>query len=361
MPRNGSGTYIPPASSWNPAEPDTTITSDDWNDLRDDMVVAISASIANDGQTTTSAAIPFTAGVLAGSGALATPGYSFIGDLDTGIYRPGANQISYVAGGVAGIVQTASGVSFPLNVTLGDGAGDTITVNGTTNFVVAPTLPAGSVTNATLADMATQTIKGRTTAGTGAPEDLTAAQAAAILPAVVGDSGSGGTKGLVPAPTAGQAALGLVLGAGGTFVAAIPAGAIAMFGMTTVPTGWLYCNGQAVSRTTYARLFTAIGTTFGAGDGTTTFALPDLRGYFPRGWDDARGVDTGRAFGSPQADDLKAHVHSVSPPAATDDTSSGLTTTGTGGAETITPYDTGSTGGTETRPVNIALVFCIKD
>ena len=65
--------------------------------------------------------------------------------------------------------------------------------------------------------MATQTIKGRTTAGTGDPEDLTGTQATALLVDVVGDSGSGGTKGLVPAATSGSTAKGHVLGAGGTF------------------------------------------------------------------------------------------------------------------------------------------------
>lgn len=67
------------------------------------------------------------------------------------------------------------------------------------------TIASDAVTNAKLANMATQTIKGRTTAGTGDPEDLTATQATAILNSFVGDSGSGGTKGLVPAPTTGDA------------------------------------------------------------------------------------------------------------------------------------------------------------
>lgn len=76
-----------------------------------------------------------------------------------------------------------------------------------------------NVTNAKLANMATQTIKGRTTAGTGVPEDLTAAQATALLNAVVGDAGAGGTKGLVPAPAAGDAAALKFLKADGTFAA----------------------------------------------------------------------------------------------------------------------------------------------
>lgn len=81
------------------------------------------------------------------------------------------------------------------------------------------TTPAdGSVTNAKLANVATQTFKGRTTAAAGSPEDLTVAQATALLNSMVGDSGAGGTKGLAPAPAAGDAALGKLLGAGGSFM-----------------------------------------------------------------------------------------------------------------------------------------------
>lgn len=91
-----------------------------------------------------------------------------------------------------------------------------------------------------------------------------------------------------------------------------PAGQVAHFARTSPPAGWLKCNGAAVSRTTYARLFAAIGTTFGAGDGSTTFNLPDARGEFLRGLDDGRGVDAGRALGSAQAGDNAAHTHAGS-------------------------------------------------
>lgn len=64
---------------------------------------------------------------------------------------------------------------------------------------------------------------------------------------------------------------------------AIPAGVISQFAGASAPTGYLLCQGQTVSRTTYAGLFTAIGTTYGAGDGSTTFALPDLRTRVPVG------------------------------------------------------------------------------
>ncbi len=57
-----------------------------------------------------------------------------------------------------------------------------------------------------------------------------------------------------------------------------------MFAASSVPTGWLECNGAAVSRTTYSALFAVIGTTWGNGNGVTTFNLPETRGLLPRGW-----------------------------------------------------------------------------
>jgi hypothetical protein len=147
--------------------------------------------------------------------------------------------------------------------------------------------------------------------------------------------------------------------------AVLPAGFILPFAGNTAPTGWLKANGQLVSRTTYAGLFAAIGTIYGAGNGSTTFALPDLRGEFVRGWDDGRGVDTGRAIGSAQADDYKSHTHPSGWYATSNETSGqGTATSGfftnrvavstTGGAPTA------AAGGTETRPRNVALLYCIK-
>ena len=92
-------------------------------------------------------------------------------------------------------------------------------------------------------------------------------------------------------------------------VGGVPAGSITAFGSSTVPSGWLECNGANISRSTYATLFSAISTSFGAGDGSSTFALPDLRGEFIRGWDNSRGVDSSRAFASTQSDQNKQHNH----------------------------------------------------
>ena len=86
-----------------------------------------------------------------------------------------------------------------------------------------------------------------------------------------------------------------------------PSGSVMYFARTTAPDGWLKCNGAAVSRTTYAALFASIGTTWGAGNGSTTFNLPELRGEFPRVWDDGRGVDSGRGIATFQDQDWKGY------------------------------------------------------
>ena len=82
-------------------------------------------------------------------------------------------------------------------------------------------------------------------------------------------------------------------------------GEVAFFACSTPPSGWLKANGAAVSRTTYAALFAAIGTAFGAGDGRTTFNLPDLRGEFLRCLDDGRNIDRGRRLGTAQGDAIR--------------------------------------------------------
>ena len=135
----------------------------------------------------------------------------------------------------------------------------------------------------------------------------------------------------------------------------LPSGSVSFFASNTAPSGYLKANGAAVSRTTYAALFSAIGTTFGSGDGSTTFNIPDLRGEFVRGWDDSRGIDSGRVFGSAQADELKSHVHSVSALIGTAGSAPQAS-----GSSSSNPYNTNATGGSETRPRNIALLACIK-
>lgn len=91
-------------------------------------------------------------------------------------------------------------------------------------------------------------------------------------------------------------------------------GMVCYFAQSTPPAGYLKRNGAAVSRATYARLFAKIGTTYGSGDGSTTFNLPDGRGVFDRGLDEGRGLDPGRALGSYQDSANLSHAHGVSDP-----------------------------------------------
>lgn len=162
-----------------------------------------------------------------------------------------------------------------------------------------------------------------------------------------------------------------------------PAGAIGWFAQSSAPTGWLKANGALVSRTTYSRLFAAIGTLFGTGDGSTTFALPDLRGEFVRGWDDGRGVDTGRTLGSFQSDatappktTTPSQLHAdgstgamnggVNPSrvgfARVSNADEGVTASGNDAAGSGTQMDILNvvTGDAETRPRNRALLVCIR-
>jgi len=148
---------------------------------------------------------------------------------------------------------------------------------------------------------------------------------------------------------------GITDGATGTSES-VPVGTIIYHSANTPPTNFIKANGDAVSRTTYSDLFTVIGTTFGSGDGSSTFNVPDLRGEFPRGWDDSRGIDNGRNFGSSQADELKAHTHTFSTHYNTG--AGGVPLQGT--SSPVGTVTTSSTGGSETRPRNIALLACIK-
>lgn len=188
----------------------------------------------------------------------------------------------------------------------------------------------------------------------------------------------------------------------------IPAGSIIAYAASSAPFGYLKANGSLVSRSTYSRLFSAIGTTYGAGDGSTTFALPDLRGEFVRGWDDSRGVDSSRTIGSLQSDSYLNHNHNASSVAVGDHVHTAWTDTqgahshglksrviypagganravdpvsgneivsstevagahthnvsmsGAGAHTHTINIDNSTSGGSETRPRNIALLYCIK-
>ena len=147
--------------------------------------------------------------------------------------------------------------------------------------------------------------------------------------------------------------------------ALVPTGAIMPFAMNGAPTGWVPANGDAISRSTYADLFAAIGTTYGVGDGATTFNVPDLRGYFVRGVGTNTDGTVSGTFGAKQADSVGPHTH---PNTVTqgnlalfsngfryDDFQDGNDKEFK--ANFSSPSNTGTT---ETRPKNIAMFYCIK-
>ena len=153
----------------------------------------------------------------------------------------------------------------------------------------------------------------------------------------------------------------------------VPSGAVMAFAMQTAPVGWIECRGQAISRTTYADLFSAIGTTFGAGDGSTSFNLPNLRGEFIRGWDNGRGIDSGRTFGSAQGSANLAHTHGITDPGHAHSYNGGnlkgclndsppddYANNGGTTESAVTGITIDSSGGTEARQRNIAMMYCIK-
>tara|TARA_R100001460_G_scaffold7408_1_gene18909 strand:+ start:2123 stop:2950 length:828 start_codon:yes stop_codon:yes gene_type:complete len=163
-------------------------------------------------------------------------------------------------------------------------------------------------------------------------------------------------------------------------VVLIPSGIIMSFGGTSAPTGFLSCDGSAISRTTYSTLFTAIGTTWGTGDGSSTFNVPDLRAAFLRGTGShgtsnmANGNDfSAPSVGSFENDSFQSHFHAFNRGETNAATASGgRIAHGTNGdALTLTANvglpeeDTTNNHGTprfgdETRPFNASVLYVIK-
>lgn len=132
-----------------------------------------------------------------------------------------------------------------------------------------------------------------------------------------------------------------------TAAATVLSGAIVMWGTSTVPSGWLECNGQSTSG--HPNLIALFGTN-----------VPDLRGEFVRGWDGIppRNVDPGRTILSSQGQSIQPHTHSYTVTSSLNSSSQGGTASGL--IPSSSGSTTGSTGTTETRPRNVALMFIIK-
>ena len=133
----------------------------------------------------------------------------------------------------------------------------------------------------------------------------------------------------------------------------LPAGSVIYFASDVIPAGanLLVADGSLILRASYPNLFANIGDRFGAGDGSTTFRTPDLRGVFLRGIDNGRGLDPGRVFGSYQADSFAAHSH-VQRAGGNGGNHGGSLW----GNIAVAAGNTSTVGGTETRGKNVALL-----
>ncbi len=195
----------------------------------------------------------------------------------------------------------------------------------------------------------------------------------------------------------------------GIFVAAVPTGAIVQFPATTAPSGYLICEGQLLSRSTYAALWSFAQSSgnlisdstwvsnsqygsFSSGDGTTTFRIPQYGGYFLRTLDNGNGIDPSRVLGTVQQNQNQVHTHTASSNSYVSDPghahgssdnnfmgnfpgggvngrndvrSFGFdafsnTASNTTGISVSTSTSIANSGGSESRPINISVLTCIK-
>jgi microcystin-dependent protein len=138
----------------------------------------------------------------------------------------------------------------------------------------------------------------------------------------------------------------------------IPVGTICMTLDSSPPEGWAFAQGQQLSRVEYPLLFAKWGTINGAGDGSTTFNAPDMRGEYPRGFDAGRGIDAGRLLGTQQGGVVGRHAHGGVPlytPQGDSDR---------GGAGSLFSTDnlgfTAEAGATENLVRNVAMNFMFR-
>ena len=275
-----------------------------------------------------------------GSGA-SSPALSFDGDSDTGIFRSAANTMGFSTAGTQRVGISNAGLDM-LNA-----------------------LP-----------IRFQDTSGSPFVSLQSPSSLSGNVALTLPPAIV-------DGGFMKTDASGNLSFSIVEG--------VPTGSVFCLAVNTVPTGYVKCNGASYSRTgTYAALFAVIGTTYGAAD-SSHFNVPDLRGEFVRGFDDSRGVDSGRNVGTSQGGENAQHNHAASSSVSESSHTHnmrGLALNGGSGSVAITlgsgqSYQIGysnsissrtsgsattglsvstttSNQGSEARPRNIAMLYIIK-
>jgi len=153
-----------------------------------------------------------------------------------------------------------------------------------------------------------------------------------------------------------------------------PVGSVKMHGNATAPSGWLNCDGSAVSRTTYANLFSIIGTTCGVGDNSTTFNVPDVRSAFPRGAGTSTGFTQNHTttLGTKENDQIQGHIHNTTLTSINFWSGTYVTQLGSSGSNVYRNDNPNTAGalteaangtvraGNETRPNNLGINFIIK-
>tara|TARA_Y100001937_G_scaffold69057_1_gene94288 strand:- start:496 stop:1614 length:1119 start_codon:yes stop_codon:yes gene_type:complete len=203
-----------------------------------------------------------TGQILGDDGSVAgSPAFSFNGDADTGMFQSGANNIGFSTAGVERVVIDSTSLSVRNQ---------------------------GRITFRELASNGSSFVGLKSPAALSGNVELT-------LPPTIVDGG------FLQTDNSGNLSFQIVAG--------VPTGAVFCVAVATIPSGYLECNGTAVSRSTFAALFALIGTQYGTGNGSTTFNLPDLRGEFVRGFDNGRGVDSGRSIASNQTAQNQSHSH----------------------------------------------------
>jgi len=264
------------------------------------------------------------------------------------------------------------GVGFQFSGTFGLSASTTLTASTHAGaLVVATSTPTINVTLPTASSMPAKSVIKFWSFGAGGMTIVAAGADSILLPA------ANTTFSLLTGASVTFASNGVAGWYAIDMSATSPVGGIIQVASLTVPLGYLKANGAAVSRVSYASLFAAIGTVFGAGDGSTTFNIPDLRGEFVRGFDDGRGVDASRVLGSLQLDALQnitGQLNSAYSSGLVGNALGAFTVNGTGsvtygnagpiagnlGVGFSAANSPGARTSTETRPRNVALLHCIK-
>jgi len=312
----------------------------------------------------------FTGNVTIPAGTVSLPSLRFTGDNDTGLYSAAANTVNVTAGGTLShaFTSTYSTANVPIRVPDGTAAAPSITNTGDENtgifFGAADevSISTGGTERAQFDSNGLSVLSQKPVRYYDADNshyvELKAASTVSANVTLTLPTSDGDADQYLKTDGSGNLSWANV-----STPAGVPSGSVFTMATTTVPSGYLECDGAAVSRTTYADLFAAIGTTWGAGNGSSTFNVPNLRGEFVRGWDNGRGIDTDRTFASFQDHQLQEHSHTES----YNVNSSGQDQAGSGSGDNDNvgskQTDTsGTTGnfGTETRPRNIAMMYVIK-